>query len=117
MRFRTSLRKLDSSFWMIGAGLLALVLIIVFAPGRKPNVQDVEKPPFKPEHSAYISAYSSGLIPKNGTIKVRFAHDLIPLNEVGKEVEKSLFSFTPSMKGKTVWLDTRTVEFRPEEML
>src|SRR4051812_19288873 len=117
MKRFTSFPKLSSDFWKIGGGLLVLVLIIVFAPVKKPAVQEVEKPPFNPSHAAYISAYSSGIISRDGSVKVRFATDLIPLTEIGKEVDKSLFSFSPSIEGKTVWVDTRTVEFKPADRL
>jgi hypothetical protein len=36
------------------------------------------------------------------------------LIELGKPDNRDLFSFSPSIKGKTYWLDAQTVEFRPD---
>lgn len=70
-----------------------------------------------PAQEKFISAYTSGIIPRNETIKVRFTTDATTTENVGKEAERSYFSFTPSIKGKTYWLDTRTIEFRPDERM
>ncbi|MBL0357356.1 MAG: hypothetical protein IPP72_10945 [Chitinophagaceae bacterium] len=36
---------------------------------------------------------------------------------MGEEVKEKLFEFSPSVKGKTVWIDATTVEFKPDEYL
>src|SRR5690606_32191245 len=38
-------------------------------------------------------------------------------HSAGEEVSEQLFSLSPSVKGKTVWLDARTIEFKPEQNL
>lgn len=59
----------------------------------------------------YISYYTSGIISKNATIKVRLATAEGNV-EVGEEAP-NLFSFKPSIKGITRWADNRTIEFVP----
>jgi len=59
----------------------------------------------------YISYYTSGVISKNATIKVRLATAEGNV-EVGEEAP-NLFSFKPSIKGITRWVDNRTIEFVP----
>ncbi|MBC7389404.1 MAG: hypothetical protein H7329_09360 [Opitutaceae bacterium] len=77
-----------------------------------------EKPvQIDPGFSAYISAFTTGLISSEGTIRIVLAQnakDSVKLNQEGAE---ELFDFEPSVKGKAYWLDQRTVEFRPAERL
>ena len=101
------------------------ILLLVFSCGPKDN-----KPlrPFKsqaPEavpanipldkgFSEYISGYSSGVIPANSSIEIRFTP------EFAAKVNKSatgLFVFEPSIKGKTEWKDETTLVFTPSRFL
>ncbi len=88
---------------------LSILLFLFSACGSKTEVS---------EESAfwnYISAYTSGHISKHATIRVVLANE-VPDAEVGKEVEDA-FEFSPKIKGTTSWIDSRTLEFRPEEPL
>ncbi|GHV29355.1 hypothetical protein FACS1894177_00100 [Bacteroidia bacterium] len=65
------------------------------------------------EFTPYISAYTGGLVEPNSTIRIELSGeqpDAQPLSGI----KEDLFSFKPSMKGKTQWLDKRTIEFVPE---
>ena len=64
----------------------------------------------------YISAYTSGYIPKNSEITVKLTRP-VETAEPGKEIEKDVFSFKPSLKGKAVWSDEKTIIFKPSEPL
>ena len=33
--------------------------------------------------------------------------------EEGKEVDNTLFDFSPSIEGKLTWIDKKTIEFKP----
>lgn len=70
-----------------------------------------------PAFGAYINAYTSGMISNESTIRILLTNEMETPIEVGKPVDKSLFDFSPSIKGTTVWLDSRTIEFRPAEPL
>lgn len=70
-----------------------------------------------PAFGAYISGYTAGTISKANSIRIRLAADYpgeIKLNEPLKE---SYFEFSPSIAGKTYWLDSRTLEFVPDQQL
>jgi hypothetical protein len=65
----------------------------------------------------YVQAFTSGVISTHSTIKVRLTEDFIDTAATDSVFSEELFSFSPSVKGKTRWLDARTVEFRPDEPL
>ena len=64
--------------------------------------------------SEYISGYTSGIIPSNSAIEVRFTP------EFAAKADKSaagLFVFDPVIKGKTEWKDETTLVFIPSRLL
>jgi uncharacterized protein YfaS (alpha-2-macroglobulin family) len=65
-----------------------------------------------PAFSEYISSYTSGVISSESPIRIVLSNDAVDSASVG-ETSVNLFDFSPSLKGRTVWLDTRTVEFQP----
>ena len=67
--------------------------------------------------SKYIESYSSGMISKTASIKIQLAADATTTHPVGEELSEKLFELSPSVKGKAVWLDARTIEFKPSEQL
>ncbi|GHT35134.1 hypothetical protein FACS189434_12470 [Bacteroidia bacterium] len=62
------------------------------------------------EFAPYIEAYTGGLISQNSAIRIVLVDESAKANT---EVEDELFSFSPSIKGHTYWVDNRTVEFVP----
>jgi uncharacterized protein YfaS (alpha-2-macroglobulin family) len=86
--------------------VLAVVSYFVFAKGKG-------KHPVNPEFQAYISAFTSGTISREATIRIQLVNDAVSANEVNTPVKKELFDFSPSIKGTAYWIDTRTIEFRP----
>lgn len=64
----------------------------------------------------YISAYTTGEISRKSSIRIRLVDQGVEADQVGQEVDAP-FSFSPSIKGSCKWIDTRTVEFIPEELL
>ncbi len=67
-------------------------------------------------YTQYISAYTSGVVKSNSPIKVRLARDHEAARS-GQAVDKSVFDFSPSINGTTIWEDKRTIIFEPEEKL
>lgn len=61
----------------------------------------------------YITAYTGGLIDSESSIKIEFTNDFQNI-EYGKEVKQHLFKFSPSVKGKCYWVNSRMIEFVPE---
>ena len=70
-----------------------------------------------PGFSHYIESYTSGVISKTGSVKIKLAENTATTHVLGEVSDKNLFEFSPSVKGKTVWLDARTIEFQPDENL
>ena len=69
-----------------------------------------------PAFGEYISSYTSGVVNSGSPIRIVLASEAIDSTSLG-ETSVNLFDFSPSIKGKTVWLDNRTIEFRPASRL
>lgn len=97
---------------IIGTIAVILVGLAAFFILRKSKPDD--------DHQAYVKyvdAYTSGTISKKSFIRVQLAGQVKTIGDMGKADERDLFSLSPSVKGKTYWVDAQTVEFRPEEDL
>src|SRR5665647_946851 len=87
-------------------------LIIFSSCNKKNKLAEVD-----PSFSQYIDAYTSGIVSKTTSIRIKLAADASTTHPVGEAIDKDLFSFSPSIKGKAIWLDARTIEFQPAENL
>jgi uncharacterized protein YfaS (alpha-2-macroglobulin family) len=97
------------------AALLVAVAGIFYAvstTGKKTPVLSMN-----PAFAEYISSYTSGVISSGSTIKIGFARDMVDSSGIGSPTTVKLFSFSPAVRGAVVWLDRRTVEFRPADRL
>ncbi|WP_276373042.1 MG2 domain-containing protein [Chryseolinea sp. H1M3-3] len=70
-----------------------------------------------PAFSEFITSYTAGVVSSGSAIRIILANDAVDSTFIGQESSVSLFSFEPSLKGKTVWVDKRTVEFVPESRM
>lgn len=70
--------------------------------------------PLDKGYSEYISGYTSGIIPSNSAIEIRFTPEFAA--RVNKSAT-SLFVFQPLIKGKTEWKDETTLVFTPSRIL
>ncbi|MCE3278263.1 MAG: hypothetical protein K0S44_454 [Bacteroidetes bacterium] len=97
------------------AGLVAaaLIALTVFTKTHSSSSGESENPAF----GAYISAFTSGMISNESSIRILLTNEIQSPIEIGKPIDKKLFDFSPSIKGTAVWLDSRTIEFRPEQRL
>lgn len=100
------------SFLLKTTLILAAITIFYSCKTKKELLVSVD-----PAFSQYIESYTSGVISKTGTVKIKLAENVSTTHALGEVTDKKLFDFSPSVKGKTVWLDARTVEFQPEETL
>lgn len=100
---------------MLIAGLVAAALIglTVFSKMHSSSRDDRENPAF----SAFISAYTSGIISNESSVRILLTNEMEAPVEIGKPIDKNLFDFSPDIKGTAVWVDSRTIEFRPEQAL
>ncbi|MCO5947951.1 alpha-2-macroglobulin family protein [Mucilaginibacter flavidus] len=104
--FRTRKGLIGTGVFLI---LVVLTIFIIFRHRQKPGID--------PEFSKYIESYTTGIISKGSTIKIRLASEVQVSHEQNAQLSDKLFSFSPSIKGKAYWIDARTVEFRPEGKL
>lgn len=66
-----------------------------------------------PAYAKYIEAYSTGIISKTSTVRIQLAADAATTHTINQPVKETLFEFSPAVKGTAVWLDARTIEFKP----
>ncbi|HVS94809.1 MAG TPA: MG2 domain-containing protein [Mucilaginibacter sp.] len=67
--------------------------------------------------SKYIESYTTGVISKENTIRIRLASDVSTTHVQNDQLPDGIFDFSPSVKGKAYWVDERTIEFRPDGKL
>jgi len=92
-----------------------LIALIFFYSCSSDDVEQAELVQINPEFSRYVSAFTGGTIPSDGTIKVQFVE---PVGADRKEDDMSaVFSIYPEVDGKVVWLDDQTLVFDPTELL
>jgi len=70
-----------------------------------------------PAFREYVQGFTSGTISTHSVIRVRLAGDFADTVALNTPVTMELISFKPAIKGKTCWIDSRTIEFRPDENL
>jgi alpha-2-macroglobulin len=72
---------------------------------------------FNPAFTEKITAFTSGVISSESTIRIILAEDNPHAGEANTPVGKDLIKFKPAIKGQAVWVDKRTLEYRPSEKL
>jgi len=109
---------MSNSWKKIGSTAVVIVIIAVavfyFYDGKGSKTFNSS---VNPAFGEYISSYTAGVIGSGSPIRVVLSKDVIDSASVGDETAIKLFEVSPSVKGVTVWLDRRTVEFRPESRL
>lgn len=70
---------------------------------------------FNPAFKAYVSAYTGGVISRESPIQIKFISEVAKPEDLNVPLETSLFEFSPSIKGTTMWIDKNTIQFQPEE--
>ena len=95
----------------IGISLTAVVLIafIIFHRHKKIEID--------PAFSKYIESYTTGVVSKESTIRIRLAGEVQTSHVQNEQLSDNTFDFSPSIKGKAYWIDARTIEFRPDKKL
>ena len=99
-------------FFSVVLAALALIFFVPSCSKKAVGWKSVD-----PEYARYVEAYTTGVVSKTSSIRIKLAADVPTTHTVGQEVKEKLFSFTPSVKGKAYWVDARTIEFKPEKNL
>ena len=84
-------------------------------PLKKPAVSPEYYEPIDKGFNEYITGYTSGIIPSNSIIQIRFTPEFAV--KAGKQIPAALFTFEPVIKGKAEWADETTLVFRPARLL
>ncbi|MGY3052071.1 uncharacterized protein YfaS (alpha-2-macroglobulin family) [Pedobacter sp. UYEF25] len=91
--------------------LSILAIATIFFFNRKKTQQDNQA------YAKYIESYTSGTISKTSFIRIHLANAVTGMKDLNKAETRDLFDFSPSIGGKTFWIDPQTIEFRPDEPL
>lgn len=70
-----------------------------------------------PAFAEYVSSYTTGVISSGSALRIVFPRDMVDSTMLGKESAEKLFDFSPALSGKTVWLDARSLEFKPDRRM
>ena len=101
--------------------LIVSIMLLAFLSGCDKNKQSnsriIEKiRPVSETLLPLLDSYTSGVITEGEPIVVRFKYPNTLKVKQGETLPAKLFSFTPELKGKAVWLDETTVAFRYDKI-
>ncbi|WP_207426390.1 alpha-2-macroglobulin [Pedobacter sp. SYSU D00535] len=96
--------------------ILLVSLAVIAVVGRKTNQKRHETGNYE-LFASYVENYTSGIVSRESNIRVRLAVDVPTLSAANEAVDPALFDISPAVKGKAFWLDSRTIEFRPDTSL
>ena len=107
-----------------GISLILSLLLLVFLTGCDKNNQTTGKSnkiveQFRPVSETLLpllDSYTSGVITEGEPIVVRFKYPQVLKLKQGEALPPKLFSFTPELKGKAVWLDETTVAYEYDKI-
>ncbi len=88
---------------------LYLIWISIYLISCNQNKEVIPSSEFAP----YVSAYTGGMISSSSSVKIEFAQEQSVV-ELNAEIKERLFDFSPSIKGKAYWINSRTIEFVPD---
>ncbi len=94
------------------APVVLFTVLLVIAVVRAGGGDQFHKP--DPGFRNWISAYSSGVLSTGSAIRIRLSEPFADSLMVGQPGDGALFAFSPSVSGEVIWVDSRTVEFRPD---
>lgn len=95
--------------WVIATFSLLLLLP---SCGETPGIAQ-----FRPSFLPYVSGFTSGTISKADPIEVVLTTQVATPEQIGEQIPKDLFSFTPSIEGRAEFAGVNTIRFIPEQHL
>ena len=109
--------------YLITLALVIMISAISCGPGRDKALKTGSElksalqtyVPVDNGFSEYISGYTSGTIPVNGLVEIRFTEEFAA--KADKKKLSGIFAFDPLIKGKAEWTDDLTLVFRPDANL
>lgn len=95
----------------------AIVLGIFFIVAAVLLIHHQRKNNVNPAFSRYIESYTSGIISRSGTIRIKLASDVQTSHAQNEPLPDGTFSFSPEIAGKAYWVDAQTIEFKPSSAM
>lgn len=95
------------SLFRLFLGLLSGT-VLLFSGCNKKHSKEVN-----PEFARYISAFTCGNIASDAFVQVELMQEL-PAVELNTDIKEKLFDFSPTLKGRTFWVNGSTIRFVPE---
>ena len=107
-----------------GMVLLAMAMMLLMPSCGKRNTSSSSTPsviveqlqPLNEALLPLLDGFTSGAIAKGDPIVVRFKGTEVMKVKYGDDLPSKAFNFTPSLKGKAVWIDETTVGFQYDEI-
>lgn len=99
----------------IFAAVFIAMISIPFLANRSESAVQITK--VDPAFSGYVAAYTSGVISNESYIRVMLSEEYTGAITIDEALTEEYFSFSPAIPGKAYWIDTRTIEFRPDKRL
>ena len=92
--------------------ILLLLVVVLTACGEKKR----DIPALDPAFINYVSGFTSGVVSATSNVVLTLVSDL-PEAIREESLDQDLLEIKPSVKGNFSWVNSRTLEFAPEEML
>ncbi|MDF2433660.1 MAG: alpha-2-macroglobulin [Mucilaginibacter sp.] len=108
---------LKSSLFNKASIIYALSFLIVISGVAYYLVHKTKKTTVDPSFSKYIESYTTGVVSKESSIRIRLANNVEGVHVQNDALPDNVFDISPSVKGKAHWVDARTIEFKPEKNL
>src|SRR5690554_6621317 len=79
------------------------------------NNDNPENFQINPEFQKHISSFTSGVISAAARIKIQLTEPYSKKITPNQAIKDDFIKISPSVKGKTVWIDQYTIQFIPDE--
>lgn len=89
--------------------ILVIIGFILFTGCKKETPRTINS-----DFAEYIAAFTFGSVSSTSSIQIELNQDM-PAVELNQEIPQELFEFSPKIKGKAYWVNSRTIKFTPEQ--
>ncbi|MEO7174239.1 MAG: MG2 domain-containing protein, partial [Saprospiraceae bacterium] len=97
----------------VGLYFLSICLLTVFSISCKKKSTEG---PLQQAENPYVFSHTSGVLSRGSTVQVTLIDPAIDKNLIGTDAS-AILSLDPSVKGKAIWLDERTISFKSDDLL
>ncbi|MDA3822749.1 MAG: MG2 domain-containing protein, partial [Bacteroidales bacterium] len=94
----------------IGLSLVLFTSLLVNSCKQKSDITEFSTP----QYNSLISAFTSGIISAESSVKIRFAESFADSVIPGSTLDQGIINLSPKTEGSLIYLDQQTIEFRPD---